>query len=122
MQSTQPSMQAVIGVSGYRVETAGVGVSGERFIRIEIPSAFTAEHIARMQRDLEHMAHLAQLHPREMVEPGNAATRHDFYTAGRVAERIGLTEAEFTARGGGQIGIAATRRPRWLGENARRAS
>jgi hypothetical protein len=32
--------------------------------------------------------------------------RHDFDRAGSVARRIGLTEEEVVARGGGQVGIA----------------
>jgi hypothetical protein len=106
MNDTQPHAQAVIGVSGFRVESAGMGVSGERFIRIDLPSTFTEEHVIRMQRDLEHVAQLAQQYPKDMVELGNAAARHDFHIAGEVARRIGLTEAEFVTRGGGQVGIA----------------
>jgi hypothetical protein len=110
MNDTQPHVQAVIGVSGFRVESAGMGVSGERFIRIDLPSTFTEEHVTRMQRDFEHMAQLAQQHPKDIVELGNAAARHDarhdFHAAGEVARRIGLTEAEFVARGGGQVGVA----------------
>jgi hypothetical protein len=107
MNTTEPSVQVIIGLSGSRVESGGLGVSRERLTRIDVPVGFTGVDIALMQKDLEYMAQLAQQHPEAMLELGNAAARQDFDTARNVAKRIGLTEREFVARGGGKGGIVA---------------
>jgi hypothetical protein len=104
--AAQSPVQAVIGVSGFRAESGGVGVTGERFIRIDLPPTVTEEHIALMQKDLAIMAEIAQQHPKDMTDLQNAVVRHDFQTATQLAESIGLTEEQFVARGGGQVGVA----------------
>jgi hypothetical protein len=82
-------------------------VTGERFIRVDLPPTITAEHIEMMQRDLEMMAEIAQQYPKDMTELHHAVVRHDFHRAMQVARRVGLTEEQFAARGGGQVGVAA---------------
>jgi hypothetical protein len=105
MASHSP-VQAVIGVTGYQVESGGYGVTGERFVRIDLPRTVTEEHIALMQKDLAIMAEIAEQHPKDLTELQNAIVRHDFHSASQVARRIGLTEEHLVARGGGQVGVA----------------
>jgi hypothetical protein len=102
----QSPVQAVVGVSGYRVESGSYGVTGERFVRIDLPPTVTEEHIALMQKDLLTIAEIAQQHPKDLTTLQNAMIRHDFNTATRLARKIGLTEEQLVARGGGQIGVA----------------
>lgn len=102
----QPPVQVVVGVSGYRVESGGYGVTGERFVRVDLPPTVTEEHIALMQKDFAIMAEIAQQHPKDLTALQNAMIRHDFNTATRLAGKIGLTEEQLAARGGGQIGVA----------------
>jgi hypothetical protein len=103
---SQTPVQAVIGVSGFYSESGGIGVTGERFVRVDLPTHVTADHIAMMQRDLGMIAEYAEQYPEDLAELHNAVVRHDFDRAGRVARRIGLTEEQMVARGGGQVGIA----------------
>jgi hypothetical protein len=107
MATTQSPGQLVIGITGYRVESGGHGVVGDRYVRIDLPPAVTEDHIALMQRDLTYMSEIAQQHPKDLTELQNAMLRHDFSTATQMARRIGLTEAQFAARGGGQEGVVA---------------
>jgi len=79
---------------------------GERFVRIDLPPTVTEEHIALMQNDLLAIAEIAQQHPKDVTALQNAMIRHDFNTATRLAGKIGLTEEQLVARGGGQIGVA----------------
>jgi hypothetical protein len=104
--SSQMPVQAVIGVSGFYSESGGIGVTGERFVRVDLPTHVTAEHVAMMQRDFGMIAEYAQRYPDDLVDLHNAVVRHDFGRAGEVARRIGLTEEAMVARGGGQVGIA----------------
>ena len=102
----QMPVQAVIGVSGFYSEFGGIGVTGERFVRVDLPSHVTADHIEMMRRDLGMIAEYAQEYPEDLTELHNAVVRHDFDRAAKVAQRIGLTEEQMIARGGGQVGIA----------------
>ena len=102
----QPSVQAVIGVSGFRAESGGVGMTGERFLRIDLPRTITEEHIALMHKDLASVAAIAERHPADMTALQNAVVRHDFHAATQLAEKVGLTEEQLVGGGGGQVGIA----------------
>ena len=102
----QSYVQAVIGVSGFRTETDGVGVTGERILRVDLPATITEEHITLMQRDLASLAEIAERHPEDMTALQNAVVRHDFHTATELARKVGLTEEQLVGRGGGQVGIA----------------
>ncbi|HEU0214607.1 MAG TPA: hypothetical protein VFR13_11015 [Jiangellaceae bacterium] len=102
----QSPVQVVVGVSGHRVDSAGIGVLGERFVRVDLPPTITAEHVALMQKDLALMAEIAQQHPTDLTELHNAAVRHDYPAARRLAGKVGLTERQLAARGGGQVGVA----------------
>jgi len=104
--ATRSPTQVVIGLTGNRVESGGFGVTGERFVRIDLPATVTEEHIGLMQRDLAIMAEVAQQHPKDLSALQNAMIRHDFATATRLARKVGLTEEQLRARGGGQVGIA----------------
>jgi hypothetical protein len=98
--------QVVIGVTGHRVESGGYGVTGDRFVRIDVPQTVTEEHIALMRNDLAMMGEIAQKHPKDVTALQNAMIRHDFETATRLARKVGLTEEALAARGGGQVGLA----------------
>ena len=102
----QSYVQAVIGVSGFRAESDGVGVTGERFVRIDLPRTITEEHVTLMQKDLASLAEIAERHPEDMTALQNAVVRHDFHAATQLAEKVGLTEEQLVGRGGGQVGLA----------------
>ncbi len=104
--SSQAPVQAVIGVSGFHSESGGIGITGERYVRVDLPTHVTPEHVAMMQRDFAMIAECAEQYPEDFTELHNAVVRHDFERAGQLARRIGLTEEEMVARGGGQVGVA----------------
>ena len=104
--TSQSPVQAVVGISGCWYDAGPTGVTGERFIRLDLPPTVTAEHIEMMQRDLAMMAEIAQQFPQDMTELHHAVMRHDFHRGMQVARRVGLTEEQLAARGGGQAGIA----------------
>ena len=97
--------QAVIGVSGIRTEPGGLGLTEKRVIRIDLPATVTEEHTALMQRDLAIIAEIAQQNPKDMTDLHNAVAHHQLPTATQLAYKMGLTEQQVVARGGGQVGV-----------------
>jgi hypothetical protein len=104
--ATTREVKAVVGITAVETQDSGVRVIGERTVRFDLPALVNAEHVELMQKDFEIIAGLAKEHPEEMVDLHNAILNHDFPTAYRVANQIGLNEERLVAEGGGQKGIA----------------
>ena len=99
-------VQAVVGLTGVEFETAGVRVSEERFVRIDLPYPITAEHVELMQKDLDLIASLTRRDPGKVVDLQNAVVNNDLATARRLAEEIGVNEQALARGGGAQVGVA----------------
>lgn len=100
-------VQLVAGLTGFEGLSGDVRLSGERLVRLEVPETFGREHVDLMQRDLEVMAGIAKRYPDELVKLENAVLRHDFASAAKLANEIGLTEDQIVAQGGAKWGSIA---------------
>jgi hypothetical protein len=67
---------------------------------------YTMRHAKLARTDLKHLAKVVSESGKEVVELANLLTRGDLKAARAIAEKIGLTEDEFVAAGGGWIGLA----------------
>ena len=93
--------QVVISLSGSDAEVDGVKFSREQVFRAELPRSVSRQDIQVMRRDLELLAQIAEQHPDDFTALHNAVLRQDFGTANRLARKIGLSEEQFAAQGGG---------------------
>jgi hypothetical protein len=100
------SSQAVIGLTGVESQVAGMRLFAERFIRADLPSNISGEQLELMHNDLEAITAISRKNPAAMIKVLSAACKHDFATAHRVANDIGLDEENLKRCGGGQVGIA----------------
>ena len=99
--ATEQSVQAVIGLSGFRTDSTGLPMSREHFIRLELPPRFDREHIWQAQKDFEILAKRAAEYPQELVEFQNAVLAHDLPRADQLAREIGITFRQLHEEGGG---------------------
>ena len=97
-------LQAVVGVTGFRATHGSVTVSGEHFVRIDLPDTATEEHLDLMRNDLRVLTQILDDHPRTLLDIQNAVLRNDIPTANRLANEVGLTEENMVANGGGMWG------------------
>jgi hypothetical protein len=104
--ATDHTVQAVIGLSGFRVDSGGFPMSREHVLRFELPPRFDAEHIELARRDFEVLASKAAHYPAELVDFQNAVLAHDLPRAGRLARDIGLTPEQLHEEGGGAAEVA----------------
>ena len=104
--TTSGSPHAVVGLTGVEALVSGTRLSSDRFIRLELPPDVGAEHLDLMHKDLEAITAISRKNPEAMIKALNAARAHDFGTASKVANDIGLNEANLVKRGGGQVGVA----------------
>jgi hypothetical protein len=104
--TTSSLPQAVVGLTGVEALVSGMRLSSDRFIRFELPPNVGAEHLDLMHKDLEAITAISRKNPEAMIKALNAACAHDFGTASKVANDIGLNEENLVKRGGGQIGVA----------------
>ncbi len=106
MANTQ-GVQAVVTLKGLTLDSEMMRMTSECGLRMDLPSVFTREHIARMENDFALISELAGKHPEAIVEIHNAVLRNDFDAAAAGARKIGLTEDALVDRGGGSMGVAA---------------
>jgi hypothetical protein len=99
-------VRVVVGLTGVESETAGVKLSEERFVRIELPYPITSEHVELMRKDLDVIASATGRDPGKVVELQNAVLNNDFTTARRLAGEMGVNEDALARAGGAQIGVA----------------
>jgi len=99
--TTRHKVQAVVGLTGFETQFGSFNIQRERLARLDMPEAFTLDHIKRMRRDFELLAGMTRDHPREMVALHNAVLSHDFQLANKIASDIGLNEHSISSQGGG---------------------
>jgi hypothetical protein len=101
MMSSEQSVQAVFGLTGFRTYSTGFPTLREHFIRLELPPRFDREHIMQAQKDYEILAKRAAQYPQELVELHNAVLAHDLPRANQLAREIGITPRQLHDEGGG---------------------
>ena len=104
--ATEQSVQAVIGLTGFRTYSTGFPTSREQFMRLELPPRFDREHVMQAQRDFEILAKRAAEYPQEMVELQNAVLAYDLPRANQLARDIRITPRQLHDEGGGAAEVA----------------
>jgi hypothetical protein len=100
----------VIAVTGAAHAQSKFEVASGRSVRVDLPETFTADHVSLATRDAEILAGILKENSYEYCQIVNAVATGDFEKAKKMAEQIGLTEANVVRQGGGMwaliIGIA----------------
>ncbi len=103
--TTNGSVQAVVGLTGIEVDSGRTRVCREHYVRFDLPPSVTVDDVAVMQRDFQILSELAAQYPEDMAELHNAVLADDLGRARELAEKVGMTEEQIAARGGGKVGI-----------------
>ena len=111
--ATEQSVQAVIGLTGFRTYSTGFPTSREQFMRLELPPRFDREHVMQAQRDFEILAKRAAEYPQEMVELQNAVLAYDLPRAISWPVTSASRRASCTTRAAGPL-----RSRSWAGSSA----
>ena len=99
-----------IGVCGRTQGQSKFEVAPGRNMHVDIPSTFSAEHVALAAKDAEIIQRLFTERPKEIEAIVAAVSAGNFKEAKKIGEKIGFTEDYFIKQGGGMwaivIGIA----------------
>jgi hypothetical protein len=94
-----------IGVCGGTSRQSQFDVAPGRSVQINLPSEFSAEHVALASKDLEILLTLLSEKPNEMQQIVAAVSAGNFASAQELAKEIGLTESDFVDQGGGLLAV-----------------
>ncbi len=101
--TTSSKCHVAISIPGWESTIDGVNVYTSRTYRVEVPYSVTPDSVRRAQKDCEGVAAILRDHPDETAELLSAAAQSNVERSREIATRLGFTEEDFVAKGGGLI-------------------
>ena len=98
-------VHSVVTLSGFKHTTGGFTISRDHVVRVEMPEHFTTEDIQRFRNDAELLTARLRESPEEMKALLDTAIQGNIRQAQQIAQNLKLTEDDFSAQGGGLIGL-----------------
>ena len=98
-------VHSVVTLSGFKHTMGGFTISRDHVVQVEMPEHFTTEDIQRFRIDAERLAARLRESPEEMKAFLDTAIQGDIRQAQQIAQKLKLTEEDFSAQGGGLIGL-----------------
>jgi hypothetical protein len=102
---TQQPVQAILGLTGLHAVIDGITVTSDRMVRMDLPEAFTEGNLKTMVRDLEILTEAMRENPVDITSLHNSLVANDLGKAKQLASKLGLTEPQFQAQGGGYLWV-----------------
>ena len=95
----------VAGITGTNRDDNGFSISIDKNVRIALPGVYSKEHLTLAARDSEILSDILKEYPDQVLSMISAVSSGNFSEATDLAEKIGISERNFVAKGGGMWAI-----------------